>query len=310
MAIYDIFTFHNELELLLVRLKEHDPFVDKFVLLQGDRQHSGLEKPMYFPASDSRFSAFLNKIIVKNVELEKLPESAWVNENKQRNAAFEGIDFKPNDIVFLSDLDEIVSRNHWPYLISSLEQNELLQVWLEAFYYKLNLKQKDQRWMHPKIMKAKHFLNKKLTATEIRLNFQGAATPYPCGWHFSWLMDENRIQEKIRAFAHQEFNKPEFDNLKAIRDAIRRRRYLFHREMKLTAVKVDDSWPLEMLQSEFWKDYICPLERENLSMRERVENVWVDMKHFLRMLRFRTRAFIVPRIKKVLILLDPGFGQS
>ena len=34
MAVYDAFMFFNEFDLLSVRLQEHDPFVDYFILVQ------------------------------------------------------------------------------------------------------------------------------------------------------------------------------------------------------------------------------------------------------------------------------------
>ena len=30
------------------------------------------------------------------------------------------------------------------------------------------------------------------------------------GWHFSYMMNEEQIRNKIRSFSHQEFNTPEF----------------------------------------------------------------------------------------------------
>ena len=42
--IYDCFIFNNEVELLELRLNILDPYVDKFVLTEGDTTFSGLPK--------------------------------------------------------------------------------------------------------------------------------------------------------------------------------------------------------------------------------------------------------------------------
>ncbi|NDG27971.1 MAG: hypothetical protein EB120_12465, partial [Proteobacteria bacterium] len=54
MAVYDVFTFYDEFELLLVRLREHASFVDHFILIQGDSNFTGKPKPFHFPNSDAR----------------------------------------------------------------------------------------------------------------------------------------------------------------------------------------------------------------------------------------------------------------
>ena len=57
MKVYDGFIFYNELDLLRVRLVEHAPFVDRFIIVEGDRTFAGKPKPYYFDVMDSRFAA-------------------------------------------------------------------------------------------------------------------------------------------------------------------------------------------------------------------------------------------------------------
>lgn len=44
MSIYDCFVFHDELDLLDIRLNILDAYVDYFVVCEGDRTHRGKPK--------------------------------------------------------------------------------------------------------------------------------------------------------------------------------------------------------------------------------------------------------------------------
>ena len=78
--IYDCFTFFNELDLLEIRLKILNDYVDKFVLVEAAKTHSGLPKPLYFNENKQRFLPYQDKIV--HISLDNMPESqnSWVLE--------------------------------------------------------------------------------------------------------------------------------------------------------------------------------------------------------------------------------------
>ena len=49
------------------------------------------------------------------------------------------------------------------------------------------------------------------------------------GWHFSYIMDENQIKNKIDSFSHQELNTPEVINSISIKRTLRNKEDLFFR---------------------------------------------------------------------------------
>ena len=61
--VFDCFPFFNELELLEIRLRELSDVVDKFVLVEATKTHSGLDKPLYYLQHRSRFLDYFDKII-------------------------------------------------------------------------------------------------------------------------------------------------------------------------------------------------------------------------------------------------------
>src|SRR5690242_17863990 len=97
--IYDCFTFHNELEILDVRLHELAPAVDKFVLVEANLTHQGKPKPLYFAENAAAFSAFATKIVHVVVEFPahidnrfaRRRDQIWAREYHQRDQIAQGL---------------------------------------------------------------------------------------------------------------------------------------------------------------------------------------------------------------------------
>ncbi len=125
MKVYDCFTFYNEFELLELRLKTLWDMVDYFVIVEADRTHTNKPKPFYFWERQDEFKKFFPKIRHLPVEM-NVPYKGvgdWSIENAQRDAIIYGLeDAAPDDLIFISDLDEIPA----PDIIQRLNANEEL----------------------------------------------------------------------------------------------------------------------------------------------------------------------------------------
>lgn len=112
MKVYDYFTFYNEFELLELRLKSLWDMVDCFVIVEADKTHTNQPKPYYFWERQDEFKKFWSKIRHLPVEM-TVPFKGvgdWSIENAQRDAIIYGLkDAKPDDLIFISDADEIPS---------------------------------------------------------------------------------------------------------------------------------------------------------------------------------------------------------
>ena len=110
MKVYDCFTFYNEFELLELRLKALWDVVDYFVLVEADKKHTNEPKPYYFWERQDEFKEFFPKIRHLPVEM-TVPFKGvgdWSIENAQRDAIAYGLeDAAPDDLIMISDLDEI-----------------------------------------------------------------------------------------------------------------------------------------------------------------------------------------------------------
>jgi beta-1,4-mannosyl-glycoprotein beta-1,4-N-acetylglucosaminyltransferase len=107
MKIFDCFTFFNELDLLEIRLTELYDVVDYFVIIEADKTQTGKPKEYYFEKNKTRFIRYKDKIIHFKINMPET-NNFWIMENYQRNQILRGlINCKKNDIILISDLDEI-----------------------------------------------------------------------------------------------------------------------------------------------------------------------------------------------------------
>lgn len=220
MKIYDCFTFFNELDLLEFRLKLLNDHVDFFVIAESNLTHSGHPKPLHFQANKERYKPWAHKIIyipvhqtAEGLEFDKnlatyTPESAaWKLENEQRNALINVPGMADDDLVLVSDLDEIPN----PMFIKKINTaNSPVALSLLFHYYFFNCQNtgRDRWWNGTIAATGKQFLEAKPQGLRDKRN------DYPvlkkAGWHFSYLGGLESIKYKIRSFAHTEFNKEEY----------------------------------------------------------------------------------------------------
>ena len=110
MKVYDCFTFYKEFELLELRLRSLWDVVDCFVLVEADKTFTNKSKPFYFNERKAEFAEFLPKIrhLMGKIDLPYKGVGDWQIEFAQRNLIAQGLqDAAPDDLIFISDLDEI-----------------------------------------------------------------------------------------------------------------------------------------------------------------------------------------------------------
>ncbi len=111
--VFNLIPFHNEIELLRLRLAEMGPWVDQFVIVEARTTSTGQPKPLYFEAAKDQCGPWLRKIA--HVVIDAFPpeaDTAWAREFWQRDLAIRSLDqlAAPQDMILLTDADEIVRR--------------------------------------------------------------------------------------------------------------------------------------------------------------------------------------------------------
>ena len=262
MKIVDCFIFYNELEMLNYRLNLLDPYVDYFIIVESYQTHIGKEKPLFLKENAARFKQFSNKIIHIIVELpHKYPcrtekDEQWKNENYQRDIISESLDhikLDKDDILILSDLDEIPN----PILLQAIRNKQVVpfdQVSLEQDFYYYNLRCRFQhKWYHSKIIKYGWYKQSNLTLSKIRGISDNAW--YNGGWHLSNFGDSEFISNKLKNFAHQEYNSKEFTDISNIEDKIRTCKDLFGRNQEFEIIEIKDNKNLPPLYEKYLANF-------------------------------------------------------
>ena len=224
--IYDCFSFYNELDLLEIRLNVLKDVVDRFVLVEATKTHTGKPKPLYYKENAERFTAFKDKIVHVVVDDFSDPptdyteqQASWMRENFQRNSIIRGIrDAKPDDIIIVGDADEIPR----PEVIARAKDTHftgVVTLCLDISCYYLNFKNfvhqyitatkmlsygalDDPKTWKNRIALDKHDpnVNRGRTLTAIRCMRTPRAIKH-AGWHFSYMGGADAIVRKIGAIA-------------------------------------------------------------------------------------------------------------
>jgi beta-1,4-mannosyl-glycoprotein beta-1,4-N-acetylglucosaminyltransferase len=255
MKTYDCFMFFDEFDVLELRLRTLDEAVDTFVLVESKYTHSGNPKPLYFSENKERFSPWLHKIRHIVIEDRLDTSDAWVRENRDRNAVARGLhDAQPEDLVFVSDCDEIWNPDR---KLELLDHGSPVTRFVQyVHYYFLNSRQPNHMW-------------RKGTGRVRFRDFKGAQwvrMDRSCmyvedgGWHFSYAGDVEKIVYKLRSFAHTEYSTDFWADPKRISEKLATGDDLFDRGTRYDALAIDASFPKPLRDDpKRWQRLLRPL---------------------------------------------------
>ena len=270
MKTFDCFMFYDEEMILDFRLNYLNDYVDKFVIVESSYSHSGEKRKLIFDIK--KYSNFKDKIsyMVLNKEPEDLFEidgkeefnrknskyilNALKRENFQRNYIAKGLkDASSEDMIIISDVDEIpnLEENNLDNL-----KNKIILFNQKFFYYKFNLIISNHNWYGSRIcvkkfLKSPQWLrNQKVKKNFIGIFDRGIKVIKNGAWHFSYLMSPIKIKKKIESFAHSEYNKEEYKNLKNIESCIKNRTDLYNRKLNFEKISITSELPLYLSENE------------------------------------------------------------
>lgn len=219
--IIDCFPFFNEKELLELRVKMLDPYVDLFVISEANRTHSGLPKEynlkklikeldlpeqkirilevdLYSPeAEESSYIDFCHATSAKSSE----DTISWTRERLQRDALSKIIDeFDDNDVFIMSDCDEIIDPNAVEFLTNFARNNPDITIRVplrllesRADLEVVNLDGSPVYWDESMFLCMKHHIKK----TEITL-LKANKTPNEFSpWHSKYIYHEGKRIENL-----------------------------------------------------------------------------------------------------------------
>ena len=225
MRIFEICPFNDENLIAGIKMGESKNFVSELHVTEANRTfrfehkdyafaHEGDPMVRYHKIDGDLL--FVGNVLrlKRNYPFITKDVNPWKNEATQRNFATTLIEPEDNDIVVLSDIDEIISEAHWEKLISETLKRGIVTVGLHFSLYYFNLF--SSNWPGPPdysyrlfSMTGKHFKNLKMSSDQLRkMGEKGSLKnsvhriPGFMGFHHSWLGDTDTIAKKLSAYSH------------------------------------------------------------------------------------------------------------
>ncbi len=229
--IVDITLYNGEKFLLDIRREILKDVVDLFIVKQGSTTFSGLPRELFVPDQENTKTEVIN-----------FPENldTWGRDRYQRGHILDlekyGVD--DNWIVLTSDLDEVPDPNALEWLKENFEDDEIYSFEQTMFQFFLNVVNTSESWAGTRACSLETY--KKIDAETLRQQYMTNVLPN-AGWHWSFLGGKQMIENKIKSYAHQEYNS-EFI-LNDINRKINENKDIFERGFVLKTVVIDENFP-------------------------------------------------------------------
>lgn len=226
-----IFSAPNEIKYIKLNLEEAFDHIDKFIICEFNRTHTGVEREPIFNRYIDQFTENeLKKIIYINADISKQAflavndsDLAHKNEQLMRGYFTSQINLDNNDIVFSVDADEIIFGQYYDKIISKLGFfNKAVKLQLHQFYYRINYLWENNKFIAPTVCKAKYYKDR----YPAQWRYDGKLFQYVAGCHFSWCLTIDDMITKLGMYAHHS----DYGHLakrEILEEAVRNRTYPF-----------------------------------------------------------------------------------
>lgn len=218
--VIDLFYFFQELDLLEIRLNILDPYVDKFIICEATKTFSGDDKPLYYELNKERYAKWAHKIehhvvddfddpvylkMAKDSPNTGAGEHYWVREfyiKEMAKEALKGLD--DNDIVYISDLDEIWNPELFEQFDIAHDQY-IRPIQKNYLYWLNNRNEKDWHgWTGTVATRYKNIKSECLN--HIRTHGKTKCIELENGgWHFTYMGGYEGARRKIEEANHPEY---------------------------------------------------------------------------------------------------------
>ena len=249
--LIDAFTFFNEKELVELRLKYLNPIVDHFIVIESNITFTGKKKEWNFPyLLKNNLKEFSHKIQYHQLDIkidEIKNEESWIIdnikgddfwriENYQRNYIKTACKkFSDDDILIISDLDEIPSLKKLKFILSS-DFKKIAPIALEQHLFHLNCNFLRLESWRGSIVTTVNLCNQ-FSPQKFRRLRNKISHFTDGGWSFSSFGGYERVKKKIESYAHSEHNNKKFINPEHIANCQRTGADLFHRKVESKKVE-------------------------------------------------------------------------
>ena len=256
MKVYDCFMYVDEDVVLDLRLNYLSKYIDRFIIVESLFTHSGQKRKLNFDINKyEKFKEKITYLILDHepADIQKVNDKDDQNTKNskyilngmrrdfyQRNFIMNGLkESKDNDIILISDLDEIPK-------LDTVAIKEIKEKFIffkqKMFYYKFNLCSKSINWTGTRGCKKKY-----LKSPQWLRNIKDRSYPFwrldiifsenkysdikfinDGGWHFSYIKSAEEIEKKLKSYAHhREYELNEL-SLEEIKERIDKRESIYN----------------------------------------------------------------------------------
>jgi Glycosyltransferase family 17 len=216
--------FNGEQLVADIKLNEHSCLVDEFHFVESTRTFKNGKRSLSFSSSSNKVNYriyYPGKEFTGNSFRPALPPrflktnlNPWKNETVIRNFLSAGLKPRKEDILILSDIDEIIDARHLPRVIAFAQEHGVATIKVHFTLYFFNLF--SENYVGPEdysyrifIMTGEYY--NKMTVTPDELRKMGEAGDltnkikcYPdfAGFHHSWIGDAKFVASKLSSYSH------------------------------------------------------------------------------------------------------------
>jgi hypothetical protein len=255
----------HEIDFINLNLKESYDYIDKFIVCEYNRSHTGHEvyNKVFQDNIDKIDSDKLDKISYFSCDISEYTVFAdtnedaihSVNEPVMRGFFTQLMDFKPDDIIISIDADEIIYGEMIPKIVEFVDKHTCTLLNLHQFFYGVNYFWEGQDFKAPTACKFNFYKN-----FPSQWRYDGIEYPEKAGCHFSWVMDIEAMMYKAQVYSHPRYRQW------ATREAFERsliEKDFFHPESRKMNIKTlefskdTEIYPKKMFDKlETWEKYV------------------------------------------------------
>ena len=284
MRIYDCFTYFDEDLILDTRLNIMNDYVDYFVIVESTYNHNGERRELKFDIN--KYQKFKNKIkyivwdeVPENIEkindndTEIVREHKFINnavkrDNGQRNYVVKGLDdAEDNDLILLSDLDEIPSLKTID--LKNIKTKIIIFDQIMC-YYKFNLAIPNYKWFGTRgclkkdlkspqwlrNIKARKYSFYRLDILFNEKKFNNIQLIKNGGWHFTNIKTPEEIHYKYKSYCHHREYELSGMNSDKIKKIIESKHTIYDLKVDQRTNKIGKGMKLINLKDHELPDYI------------------------------------------------------
>jgi hypothetical protein len=246
--IIDTFMFNDEFEMLDIRLALTESYVDKWIILEGNKTWSGIPKSFKLRENFKKYQdKYGSRIHLINLDI---PEGYkdWKCENYSRASLQLGIKLcDANDVIIHSDLDEILNPECVPSILELLEkENKPVNCTLDMFIFKFDQKLY-RTWSGPVVAKKCMFNTPQelYKGDQHKKKNRSHCVVHPgiVGWHWTWIGNDDRIKNKVESCIELQYRDPN-----EVLDALKKQDTKLAINHKCETALVDYNYPNSVLQ--------------------------------------------------------------